>query len=127
MDKKKTRSKIEQYIDSRIWNASLKEPKIIITTSQILHEIEWHYLKKKKMSDDPDFQRQLTMYIHASRLRSRNSWAKYMKRSGAWALMLGTDSINILELIRSGQVKTLSDVKRIRDVLKILGHIPEYE
>lgn len=50
-----------------------------------------------------------------------------MKRSGAWALMLGTDSINILELIRSGQVKTLSDVKRIRDVLKILGHIPEYE
>jgi hypothetical protein len=124
MKKDDTRTKIEKYIDSRLWNAKKRGKGYKASTRKILEEIDKHYFRGK-IDKDINFKRRTTKYIQRSRSRSSSRWDHYLQSAEKWAESLSTEKEIVLKLIRMTTIKSYGDVKRLRVALKVMRYIPD--
>lgn len=131
LSRKNGKGKIEQYLKSRLWNLKLrgagwkKGAGWKIPTKKLLAEIEMYYLGGKKLKDDPEMILKLTKMISTARNRTDSKWSTLRKNALEWARILNTSMVIIFILFRDGIITSSYDIKKIRRILELVGHIPD--
>ena len=118
------KSKLEAYIDTRLWNSRINGS-WEVRTKQILKEIEMRYLHGRRIVEKPDLLKDLTKYIDVKRKQLNKHWNYIEKQATGWSKMLDTDEEHILDLVRSKLITKQKDVRILRKIMQVTGHIED--
>lgn len=114
------KSKIDRYIESRLWKVKMSG-KSTIPTRVLIGEIERYYLGGKKLKDNPALNRQMEGIIRRARNRVNQKWSRMRKQRSLWAKKLGVSESTVDLLVKERLIANARDVSKQIRFMEILN------
>lgn len=114
------KSKIDRYIESRLWKVKMSG-RPTIPTRVLLGEIERYYLGGKKLKDNSALNRQMEGIIRRARNRVNQKWARMRKQRSLWAKKLGVSESTVDLLVKERLIANARDVSKQIRFMEILN------
>ena len=114
------KSKIDRYIESRLWKVKMSG-RPSIPTRVLIGEIERYYLGGKKLKDNPVLNRQMEGIIRRARNRVNRKWSRMRKQRSLWAKKLGVSESTVDLLVKERLIANARDVSKQIRFMEILN------